>query len=67
MYSAYGPDALKANFAIITLHAPFCYGLGITMMENVFTTGKSGLFTAQNVMTAMFKNAWVLVVLVGFI
>ena len=21
---AYGPDALQANFAIITMHAPFC-------------------------------------------
>ena len=32
---AYGPDALQANFAIITMHAPFCYGLGITIMEIV--------------------------------
>ena len=38
---AYGPDALQANFAIITLHAPFCYGLGITVMEIVRNSGKS--------------------------
>ena len=63
---AYGPDALQANFAIITLHAPFCYGLGITMMEIVRNTGKSPLTTAQNVMEAMFKNALLLGSLVGF-
>ena len=63
---AYGPDALQANFAIITLHAPFCYGLGITMMEIVRNTGKSPLTTAQNVMEAMFKNALVLGILVNF-
>ncbi len=64
---AYGPDALQANFAIITLHAPFCYGLGITTMEIVRNTGKSPLTKAQNVMEAMFKNALVLGILVGFL
>jgi Predicted permeases len=32
---AYGADALAANYAIIALHSPFCYGLGITVMEFV--------------------------------
>ena len=32
---AYGIDALSVNFAIIAFHAPFCYGLGITVMEIV--------------------------------
>ena len=30
---AYGPDALDANYAIIAVHAPFCYLVGITAME----------------------------------
>jgi malonate transporter len=32
---AYGADALAGNYAIIALHSPFCYGLGITVMELV--------------------------------
>ena len=27
---AYGVDALAANFAIVAIHSPFCYGIGIT-------------------------------------
>ncbi len=64
---AYGPDALQANFAIIALHAPFCYGLGITVMEIVRNTGKSTLSMAKNVIEAMFKNALVLGILLGIL
>lgn len=39
---AYGADALAANYAIIALHAPFCYGLGITVMEVVRNRGGGG-------------------------
>jgi malonate transporter and related proteins len=30
---AYGPDALAGNYAIISIHAPFLYVIGITAME----------------------------------
>lgn len=30
---AYGPDALAGNFAIISIHAPLLYAVGITAME----------------------------------
>ena len=63
---AYGPDALQANFAFITLHAHFCYGLGITIMEIVRNNGKSPLSTTQNVIETMLKNALVSGILVGF-
>ncbi|PKQ10850.1 MAG: AEC family transporter, partial [Alphaproteobacteria bacterium HGW-Alphaproteobacteria-1] len=33
MERAYGLGALSANFAIIAIHSPFCYGIGITAME----------------------------------
>lgn len=33
MERAYGPDALAGNFAIIALHSPMLYTLGITVME----------------------------------
>ena len=39
---AYGADALQANFAIIAVHSPFCYGIGITAMEVVRARGQSG-------------------------
>ena len=38
---AYGADALQANFAIIALHSPFCYAVGITAMELARAQGKS--------------------------
>ena len=64
---AYGPGALQANFAIVTLHAPFCYGLGITIMEIVRNTGKSPLSMVQNVIEAIFKNALVLGIIAGLL
>ena len=63
---AYGPEALNANFAIVTLHAPFCYGLGITMMEIIRNKGKKPVQMAKNVLEAMFKNALVIGILTGF-
>ncbi|NPD13682.1 AEC family transporter [Xinfangfangia sp. D13-10-4-6] len=30
---AYGPEALAGNFAIISIHSPLFYGLGISLME----------------------------------
>lgn len=63
---AYGPEALTGNFAIIAIHSPFCYGLGITVMEFVRNRGQSGLTFARNVGTAMFRNPLVLGILAGF-
>lgn len=39
---AYGPEALAGNFAIIAIHAPFLYMIGITLMEGARAQG-SGL------------------------
>ena len=63
---AYGPDALAGNFAIISIHAPFCYGLGITVMEVVHNRGQSAAKLARNIATAMFRNSLVLAILAGF-
>ena len=38
---AYGEEALRHNYAIVSVHAPFCYFLGITVMELVKSTEKS--------------------------
>lgn len=63
---AYGTDALAGNLAIIALHAPFCYGLGITVMEVVRNRGQSQRALVANVGRAMFRNALVIGILMGF-
>ncbi|WP_299963490.1 AEC family transporter [uncultured Roseobacter sp.] len=64
---AYGADALTGNYAIISIHSPFCYGLGITAMEVVRNRGKSPLVMLRGILTAMFSNALVLAIALGFI
>ncbi len=63
---AYGPDALTGNFAIIAFHSPFCYGLGITVMEVVRNRGQRFRDLVRSVTRAMFRNALVLGILAGF-
>jgi predicted permease len=63
---AYGPDALVGNYAIVALHSPFCYGLGITVMEFVRNRGKTGRAMAVAVGTAMFRNSLILGIALGF-
>lgn len=64
---AYGPDALVANYAIVALHSPFCYGLGITAMEITRNRGKSGGALVLAVLKAMFSNALILGIGLGFL
>lgn len=64
---AYGPSALEANFAIIALHSPFCYGIGISVMEIVRARGQAGSAIVGRVLKAMFSNALILGIGLGFI
>ncbi|MGC3940870.1 AEC family transporter [Roseobacter sp. EG26] len=64
---AYGTEALTGNFAIVSLHSPFCYGLGITVMEITRNRGQSARVMARGVLRAMFRNALVLAIGLGFI
>ena len=64
---AYGPDNLAGNFAIVALHAPFCYGLGITTMEIVLNRGKSGYALVKAVARGMFSNTLILGIALGFL
>lgn len=65
---AYGLDALAANFAIIAIHAPFAYGVGITVMEIVRarTSGTSLASLPRKVTKAMFSNALIIGIGLGF-
>ena len=64
---AYGVDALVANFAIVSLHAPFCYFVGITAMELAKSDGDSIAQVAQNVGKSMMKNALFIAILLGLL
>ena len=57
---AYGADALQANFAIIALHSPFCYAVGITAMELARAQGKSLRQLPLKVLRGMGRNALIL-------
>ncbi|WP_171178231.1 AEC family transporter [Ruegeria sp. HKCCD8929] len=64
---AYGAGNLTGNYAIIAFHSPFCYGVGITMMEIIRNRGDGGRRMARSVLTAMFKNALILGIALGFV
>lgn len=64
---AWGPGALTGNFAIIALHSPVCYALGISVMEVVRAHG-SGLAPAalvRRILRAVLSNALVMGILAG--
>jgi malonate transporter and related proteins len=62
---AYGADALEPNYALVALNAPFCYGLGMTAMEIARAGGSGVLKASGRVVTAMFRNALVIAILLG--
>ncbi|MEO1638134.1 MAG: AEC family transporter [Pseudomonadota bacterium] len=64
---AYGVSALEANYAIIAIHSPFCYAVGITAMEVVRNRGASKAALPGKVLRAMFQNALILGITLGFI
>ncbi|MCF2872022.1 AEC family transporter [Octadecabacter sp. G9-8] len=64
---AFGPDALLGNYAIIAFHAPFGYALGITAMELVRAQGTPLRHLPAKVGKAMFSNALVLGIALGFV
>ena len=64
---AYGEEALRHNYAIVSVHAPFCYFLGITVMELVKSTEKSMSKKTLIILKAMFSNALVVGIVLGFL
>jgi len=64
---AYGPEALAGNFAIIALHPPICYLIGVTAMEIARGTGAGVFGTARNVVWAMFHNSLIVGISLGLV
>lgn len=62
---AYGVEALVANFAIVSMHAPFCYFVGITAMEIAKSDGESIGKVASKVVRSMMKNALFIAIILG--
>ncbi len=63
---AYGAENLTGNYMIIAVHSPFCYGLGITVMEFVRNRGQSPATLARSISRAMFHNPLVIGIIAGF-
>ena len=63
---AFGTDALQPNYAIIAIHAPFCYILGFTAMEIVRARGGGLRRATATIIGAMAKNALMIGVALGF-
>ncbi|MFW2542110.1 AEC family transporter [Primorskyibacter sp. 2E107] len=64
---AYGPAALEANYVIVAVHSPFCYGIGITAMEIARAKGSPARALPAKVLKAMFRNALVIGIGLGVI
>ena len=62
---AYGIDSLGPNYAIIALHAPFCYLLGIVTME-IVRAEAGGVKLATTVIRAIFRNSLMIGIGLGF-
>ena len=63
---AFGSNALEANYAIIAIHAPFCYGIGITAMEIARSRGSNARQIVGAVLGATFRNALIIGIILGF-
>lgn len=62
---AYGADALTANYAIIALHAPLGFLVGITMMEGVLNRGAGLAALPAKVIKAMATNGLIIGITLG--
>ena len=64
---AWGIENLSTVYAIISIHAPFCYLLGITSMEVLRSDGRSWPATTTVIVKAMFRNSLMIGIGLGFI
>ncbi|MDA0361913.1 MAG: AEC family transporter [Proteobacteria bacterium] len=67
MERAYGPDSLAPNYALIALNTPFCYAVGIVLMEIVKGSGKGFSSTVIKATREIFSNILVISILAGIL
>jgi malonate transporter and related proteins len=65
---AYGPDALAANYAIISVHSPVLYAIGMILMEWARTRGQglSAVVVLLQAARAIFSQPLVIGISLGF-
>ena len=64
---AYGDDTLASTFLIVSIHAPFCYLIGIAVMETAKSADLDMLRTLRAVANGMFRNSIMLGIGAGFL
>ena len=64
---AYGTESLGPNYAIVALHAPFCYILGFTAMGVVRARGAGIKSAARSVFNSITRNALMIGIALGFL
>jgi len=62
---AYGAESLAPNFAIISMHAPFCYLVGILAMETVRARGAGLGRTTLRVIAGFSRNPMIIGIAAG--
>ena len=67
MSRAYGSGALAPSFAIISIHAPFCYFLGTTVMEFARADGRGMAATLRAVGRSMLRSGLMIALALGFV
>lgn len=64
---AWGIDSMAPNFALVSVNAPICYLIGITAMEFLRADGRNAAETTRVVLNAMFRNAMMIGIGLGFV
>ena len=62
-----GEEALPAAYALVSLHAPFCYLVGIVAMESLRADGRPLIETAGVVARSIFSNSLMIGIGLGFL
>jgi len=63
---AFGPEALQPVYALVAIHAPYCYIVGITTKEVVRSNGQSLVNTLKRIIKEIFTNSLTLGLMLGF-
>lgn len=64
---ALGDEAMPTAYALVSVHAPFCYLVGIVAMELLRADGRSLPETAAVVARTLFRNALMIGIGLGFV
>jgi predicted permease len=63
---AFGPEALQPVYALIAIHAPYCYIVGITTMEIFRADGQPIRKTVKRILKEIFTNSLTIGLMLGF-